>query len=249
MTSTISSSDPTFIFPPDSLIYRVTGQTDRTVFYNSGWLSVNNIRAALQKVDRSLESYDTILDFGCGCGRILFWLRELARSHRIYGVDIDKDAIEWAKNHLPDIQLCVDQPLPPLDFPSSFFDLVYSHSIFTHINEEYQNAWLGELHRVTKPGATLVLSVNANHAFRELEKSWRKVGADPTPMRVHLQRHGILFIEDDEWKGGPFPDFYHSTFHAPWYVFRHWSSYFKIHAYLERGALDYQDFVVLEREI
>ena len=49
------------------------------------------------------------------------------------------------------------------------------------------------------------------------------------------------------WVGGPFPDFYHSTFHAPWYIFEHWSKIFEIKAYVVRGSLDFQDLLLLRR--
>ena len=62
-----------------------------------------------------------------------------------------------------------------------------------------------------------------------------------------VEGNGIVFIEDDGWKGGPFPDFYHSTFHAPWYVFQHWTRFFDLKAYVVRGSLDFQDYLLLRR--
>ena len=38
-----------------------------------------------------------------------------------------------------------------------------------------------------------------------------------------------------------------STVHATAYLFAHWSRWFRIRAYVPRGALDYQDLVLLER--
>ena len=40
-----------------------------------------------------------------------------------------------------------NQPLPPLDYPDATFDLIFNHSVFTHIDEQYQDAWLAELLR------------------------------------------------------------------------------------------------------
>jgi ubiquinone/menaquinone biosynthesis C-methylase UbiE len=42
---------------------------------------------------------------------------------------------------------------PPLPFPDDHFDLVFSSSVFTHIDEHAQDLWLAELRRVTQPGA------------------------------------------------------------------------------------------------
>lgn len=228
-------------------MFRVIGKPDREWFYSSGPKSVADIQNALGRIGRSLECYKTILDFGCGCGRILLWLKDLARSSRLYGVDIDRPAIEWLRQQMPEAHLTVGPYLPPWDYPDGFFDLVYCHSVFTHIDETYQNAWLEELRRVTEPGAILVVSFHGEHAFQGLEQSWWKWGRDPRLEREQFNREGLFYLTDDGWKG-IFPDFYHSTFHTPWYIFQHWSRYFRIRAHIERGSLGYQDYVVLEHE-
>ena len=62
-----------------------------------------------------------------------------------------------------------------------------------------------------------------------------------------MRQHGIAFIKEDAFAGGPFPDSYHSTFHAPWYVLDRWGEVFTVRAYLPEGALGFQDIVLLER--
>lgn len=234
-------------FPGEALAARVAGRADREWFFESGQRSVADIERLLAIVGRRLEDHGRILDFGCGCGRVMLWLSHMAGKSQLYGVDIDSAAIEWAAAHLPYATFQVNRPLPPLDFPDEFFDLVYSHSVMTHIDERYQDAWLGELCRVTRVGGLVLLSVHGEHALRYLEDQWRTRGIDPTPLRRAWDIDGFVYLSDDEWTGGPFPDFYHTTFHAPGYVFAHWSDFFGIRAYVPRGALDYQDFVVLER--
>jgi hypothetical protein len=83
--------------------------------------------------------------------------------------------------------------------------------------------------------------------------SWsRTVGAmqsdspDLARWRAELESRGILFIRDDLFVGSTHPDFYHSTVHAPWYVFEHWTRFFELLAYLPEGS-DTQDLVVLRR--
>jgi SAM-dependent methyltransferase len=242
-----ASDSPTLPWPGDELVYRVAGVTDREWFYDSGQQSVRDLESVLAVTGRTLGSFSSILDFGCGCGRILLWLEDLARSSTLHGVDIDARAIGWVNANLPYVSAAVNQPLPPLDYPDGSFDLVYNHSVFTHIDEDYQDQWLAELHRVTKPGATLVLSVHGEHAFAEYETASSNAGGDPAVVREQLCREGIAHMREDPWVGSAFPDFYHTTFHAPWYVFRHWGATFRIRAYVPRGSLGYQDFVVLER--
>ncbi|HEX2273115.1 MAG TPA: class I SAM-dependent methyltransferase [Acidimicrobiales bacterium] len=238
---------PDLPWPGEELVSRVAGGVDREAFYKSGQRSVRDIEAALASIERDLGSYERILDFGCGCGRIMIWLEELGRKAELHGVDIDERAIEWCRAHLPYATFAVNDPLPPLDYPDGFFDLVYNHSVFTHIDEHYQDQWLAELRRVTRPGGHLVLSVHGEEATRQFAANAARVGSDPSWILDVLRREGICFIHEDTWIGGPFPDFYHSTFHAPWYVFEHWGRFFEVRSYIAKGSLNFQDFVVLER--
>ncbi|MDQ6797964.1 MAG: class I SAM-dependent methyltransferase [Actinomycetota bacterium] len=237
----------TTTWPGDELVSRVTGATDRDWFYESGRQSVREIAAVLSLAGRSLESFSSILDFGSGCGRILLWLEDVAKGAAVHGVDIDRQAVAWADQHLPFATVSANQPAPPLAHPDGYFDLVYSHSVFTHIDERLQDQWLRELRRVTRPGGLLVLSIHGEHAFAEFEAGALDAGGDPSSLRERLVRDGIVFHRDDIWVDGPFPDFYHTTFHAPWYVFGHWGRYFTVRALVSRGSLGYQDFVLLER--
>jgi SAM-dependent methyltransferase len=234
-------------FPGDDLAFRVAGSADRQWFFKSGRQSAQDIVSILGVVGSRPDAHERILDFGCGCGRVLPWLKGIADSSALYGIDIDAAAIEWARAHLPYADVRVNQAVPPTDFPDAFFDLVYCHSVFTHLDEGYQDEWLGELGRVVKPGGLLLVSVNGEHAFRQLEDAWRAAGSDPKPLRASRDDAGMLYIADDQWTGGPFPDFYHTTFHTAPYIFAHWSRYFRIRAYVPQGALSFQDCVLLER--
>jgi SAM-dependent methyltransferase len=241
-------------YPGAELAYRVTGAVDgsaeacREWFFESGRRSAEELRAALAVASRRPESHKEVLDFGCGPGRVLLWLRDLAANGAsLHGTDIDARAIGWAREHIPWASFTVNDPLPPLPYADSAFDLVFNHSVFTHIDASYQDQWLAELHRVTRPGAMLLLSVNGLHAFSEFERLWRTHGGDPTEIRVMLERDGIVFLRDDSWFGSAFPDFYHSTFHLPGYVIDRWGWYFEVRGYLPRHALGHQDVVLLER--
>ena len=242
MTDTVT--DPPW--PGEELALRVTGSTDREVFFESGRQSVRDLNRALGVIDRSLESYPSILEFGCGCGRIMLWLGHLAGAVSLHGVDIDERAIKWARATMPYATFKVNNALPPLDYPDGSFDLVYNHSVFTHLDEEYQDLWLAELRRVTKPGGTILLTVHGDEAVRYISELMANAGGDGESLRNDLRRSGIAFVRQDSNVGGPFPDFYHSTFHAPWYIFDRWGAQLRIKAYLPGASLQLQDVVIME---
>lgn len=233
--------------PGKDLRWRVAGHPDEVWFWKSGGMSIANINTMLSIIGTSFTDYPRALEFGCGCGRMLLHLKDVGEKIELYGVDIDAEAIAWARDHIPWVRCSVNDGLPPLGFPDAHFDLIFNQSVFTHLDEQYQDAWLTELSRVVKPDGVLVLSVSGVHPFSQLLQAQRDAGADPSALEEMYRTKGIVFISDDSWVGGPFPDFYHSTFHAPWYVFEHWSQYFDIKAYVTRGSLDFQDYLLLRR--
>jgi SAM-dependent methyltransferase len=240
--------------PPDELIDRVVGgfsneQADahRAMFLQTGRSSLEDLERALTAVGDTLTAHERILEFGCGCGRIMRWMEELGSTRTLVGTDIDARAIEWASDNLPFARFDVNEGLPPTRYRDGEFDLIVNHSVFTHLDEHYQDLWLAELQRIASPDGVLVLSVHGEHAFQVSEQQLEAGSRLRHDWRALLERNGILYITDDSYVGSAFPDFYHTAFHAPWYVFEHWSRWFDVLAYLPRSSLDFQDQIVLRR--
>ncbi|HET7489415.1 MAG TPA: class I SAM-dependent methyltransferase [Acidimicrobiales bacterium] len=221
--------------------------TDRAAFYAGGRQSVRDLEAALASVGRRLDSFSSVLDFGCGCGRILLWLEHLSRTAEVHGCDVDARAVRWAADAFPWAKLVVNQPEPPLPYADGTFDLVYNHSVFTHLDEEHQDLWLAELRRVTRPGGLLLLTVHGEKPLTDFEVGSRGAGGEPDYVRAEVRRRGISFVAQDSHVGSSHGTSYHSTFHAPWYVLDHWSQWLDVRAYILRGSLGFQDMIVLER--
>lgn len=150
--------------PPALLRYRVSESLSKTDFLNIGKGCAQHIEQQVADLQMDLAAMERILDFGCGCGRTLRWLLERNAATQFYGVDVDREAITWCKQHLSNGTFAECQPDPPLAFPSAHFDLVYCISVFTHLDERMQNLWLLELSRVLKPDGVLILTVHGKRA-------------------------------------------------------------------------------------
>lgn len=227
--------------PPPRLRHRVQGFFDPAGFTYMGRTIARNLRELLLLVEKDFSSFQEVLDFGCGCGRVLQSLREEATSCNFYGTDIDPEAIGWCTEHLGGIaRWSINGSRPPLSFDDETFDLIYANSVFTHLDEEYQFEWLSELGRVSKPESILILTVHgATCAQCLLEED-----------SARLEERGFLFkkIAPAALKPDGLPDFYQSTFHTREYVEREWSKYFTILHYVERGICEWQDAVVVRND-
>lgn len=105
---------------------------------------------------------------------------------------------------------------------------------------------MAELHRITRPDGVLLLTLHStpqwNNAIHDMENGGEAI----EPLRRELEENGILFIADDHFIGSTHPDFYHTTFHAPWYVFERWTQWFDLAAYVPLGSHS-QDLMVMRR--
>src|SRR5580704_3566202 len=141
--------------PPPYLMHLVAGSTDANWFLDSGRIAVESIEASLQRVGASLDQLTTVLDFGCGSGRVIRHLRSYANL-ALFGCDYNPALIEWCRAHLRFAEFNVNALAPRLSYRDGQFDLIYAFSVFTHLSVVQQQAWLAEFGRVLRPRGFLV---------------------------------------------------------------------------------------------
>ncbi len=91
-----------------------------------------------------------ILDIGCGVGAFVRRLREF--SHRVAGIDVDRERVTEGGKALPDLALAVGERLP---FADGTFDVVLLHEVLEHVTDD--QATLREAHRVLRSGGRAVI--------------------------------------------------------------------------------------------
>jgi len=95
-----------------------------------------------------------VLDVPCGMG----WGSSLLKDYKkLWGVDINKAAIEEAKKRYPLINF-KNENMISLDFPKKFFDVVICLEGFEHITFFEGQKFLKESKRILKKGGLLIIS-------------------------------------------------------------------------------------------
>lgn len=92
----------------------------------------------------------SVLVDGCGVGMYLEHLGQLTET--IYGLDIEFERLEKAREFAPKVVNGAGESLP---FPTNSFDLVLSHEVLEHVQDD--QAAINEIIRTLKPGGRLVL--------------------------------------------------------------------------------------------
>jgi ubiquinone/menaquinone biosynthesis C-methylase UbiE len=223
--------------PPPRLRKRVAGISDADAFIRAGIGMKKRLVHALRITGNELSSFQDILDFRCGSGRLLRHFKQESSDASITGCDIDEPAIRWCQRNLDFAKTFVNRHEPPLPFADASFDLIISISIVTHLDENMQHAWLAELSRVAKPGATLLLTVQ-QHRLGPLSPRDRK----------YFHEHGFVYFKEhsaDRFVLG-LPDFYQAARHSETYIEREWSRYFSVERFVKGPKLQ-QDIVVCRK--
>jgi SAM-dependent methyltransferase len=176
--------------PPPHLVDMVIG-TRELAWYQLGGLFMHQaISTFLQRNGTVVESSSPILDFGCGCGRIVRWFAPLRGRCEVWGCDYNPALVSWCHNKLSSIAtFSVNNANPPLDFPDATFGLIYSYSVFTHLSAEQQRPWMAELVRVLKPGGMLLVTVHGRRV------GWR-LGFSADQFR-EMEDKGLLIFSGD----------------------------------------------------
>jgi len=225
--------------PPPRLRHRVHGSLDKDPFLKGGEIAAQNIRDLSSLVNYDIYSFEHVLDFGCGSGRVLRNFQDGPASCQFYGTDIDPESINWCKKNLTNIKWNINGYHPPLPYPDNTFDLIYAISVFTHLNEEFQHLWLDELQRIAKQGAIIILTTHGEHCINKL----------PAEHQTRINSEGFLYLTGvtGKLRLNKLPDFYQSAYHTKDYIRREWSSYFNIINHVERGINSHQDAVILQK--
>lgn len=153
--------------PPPHLAYLVAGHFDQERFFKDGLLGAKCIQSILETNNLEIDTFDTVLDFGCGCGRILRHWQKL-NGPKFYGCDYNRRLVKWDNETLSFADIRLNGEASRLDFEDNKFSFIYAISVFTHMREEVQNFWVEELTRILSPGGYLLITVHGTTRLHEM---------------------------------------------------------------------------------
>jgi SAM-dependent methyltransferase len=221
--------------PPRALRARV-GAPAVPAYVEDGRGAARELETILADHGRPLGKFAAIYEFGCGSGRVLTQLGS-ASGTKLSGSDVDDQAISWLGAAYPTIDARPNEQGPPTTFEADSFDLVYSISVFTHLNERSQFAWLEEVARLLRPGGIALLTTHGPELF-EAYRSGRRPGMtsqQQSALRASppLDDAGFIFVAEarSAWNSRRYRGVeseYGLAFHSHRYVRDRWSTHLEI---------------------
>lgn len=225
--------------PAPHQMARVIGAPSDFYFRMGGYTAFAALRQAVREATGGeLTAYSRVLDWGCGCGRVSRYFLPVPGA-RVVGVDVDPENVGWCRANLPGGSWDVVPLRPPTALPAAGFDLAFGVSVFTHLREPDQFAWLDELRRVVRPGGLALLTFHG-----EASLVWSRLSAE---RYARLRRDGFCEQPNPLYDADlGEADYYRDVFHTTEYVRREWGRYFEVLA-IRPTRVAHQDLAVMRR--
>ena len=154
--------------------------------------------AWVRELAERLPEGSEVLELGCGRG--VPATRELARRHRVVGVDISAVQIELARHHVPEASF-VHGDAAELEIAHASLDAVVALFLFGHVPVAEQGTLLESIAGWLRPGALFLATFPAGSEGEDVDEDW--LGApmffasyDPDTNRVMLAAAGFEIIGD-----------------------------------------------------
>lgn len=114
----------------------------------------------------------TILDIGCGTGRLLELLGQHVPNAALTGLDLAPNMLQQAAERLPSTVRLAQGDAEQLPFADNSFQMVLSSSTFQWLDA--LPCCFGEVRRVLEPEGHFVFSLFGKGTLCELQESWRQ---------------------------------------------------------------------------
>ncbi len=123
------------------------------------------------KMDDWLDQYQDIIintntkivDLGCGLGNNSLYLKRLNKE--VIGVDFSKEALEFIKNNIKDVETLEVDISNPLPFNDNQFDLVIADLSLHYFDNKTTIKIMKEIKRILKDNGVLLARVNSINDF------------------------------------------------------------------------------------
>lgn len=219
---------------------KVHGGDVESSFMLEGYSTFKKLEhTTLRFFNRPLREFNSILDWGCGCGRITRYFNDFHPGSSITGIDIDADNIQWCKENLLFGSFSTISTTPPTSLPEATFDLIIGISIFTHLKEKDEFLWLNELKRLAAPGGILLMTI---HGMDTIHRSGLPLSAIDT----FINKGFFDNVQNPNLDSLDIGDYYRNTFHTESFLKKRWSKYFKIIGIVPGYVGNHQDLVILQ---
>ena len=145
--------------PSSHLRVLVAGSPSRSDFLATGTAGCAAVEQLFAESGLRILDCGALLDFGCGCGRILRHWHSLD-GVEVFGCDLNAELATWTEHNLPHVTVTQNGLAPPVPYADGQFGAIYAISVFTHLTRELHLSWMADLVRLLRPGGRLLFTTH-----------------------------------------------------------------------------------------
>lgn len=145
----------------------LAGQSGRPLM-SSALAFVNELKRSIWAAGVHLGPQTRTLEIGSGWGATYRALMRDLDLKKFVGAEPEPSFLSVAQETFPSGTFHFIPNQPPYQFNDEEFDLIYLHSIFTHLSENTFQSVLDEIYRIAKPGAFVAFTVLPIEAFESV---------------------------------------------------------------------------------
>lgn len=152
------------------------------------------VHYALSAAERAVSDITRLLDYACGFGRVLRWLRAGFPLAHTVAADADPNAIKAVREIFNVESIVLDKSLT--ENLGGEFDLIWMGSLATHIPETQLNLLLARLRSLLSASGVLVFTTHGPYVAKRLSTGEKDYRLDPQGVPMILadyQRAGYGF--------------------------------------------------------
>lgn len=160
-------------------------------FYENYWEEQNDYLSDFQlkwpKLRKfiPLENNITIIDFGCGNGKILGEIKKINPRAKLIGFDVSEAAIEQAKKDSPDVEFYKINDGEKIPLKDKTADFIFSSEVIEHIYDT-ENAF-SEMARILHPGGKILLTTPHHGFIKNLLITFFAFNKHFNPIGAHIR--------------------------------------------------------------
>ncbi len=156
------------------------------------------LEAEIEFVLKEVNQTDTVLDLGCGYGRVAVDL--LKKAKKVVGIDISKENIELAKKTIGNKEKCEFYTMDAIDlkFPDNYFDIVICIQNGISAFKVNPIKLMKESIRVTGKGGIALFSTYSNKFWKD-RLEWFQIQSDQNligEIDYELTANGVITCKD-----------------------------------------------------
>ena len=234
----------------DSMLYDES-EDSVTAYVRAAESAIENLTLALESAGKSFEDIEACLDFGCGYGRVLRYLQNKIPAPKITACDVIEEGVRFCAEEFGARPLVSSWDVRELRL--GMYDLVWSGSVFTHLDEESCETLFSKLGQSLMPGGgLLVFSIHGQRSLDALDEFYGKLYAEEAEQICdEVAEDGISFRAYEGEVFGRFPVPYGMTWHSPDYfeglAEKHFGERLKLLLWEAHGWDLHHDVLVFER--